>query len=290
MLWSSYSLRLLKRIIAPVTGIALFQFAIHASAQSPSPPPLTSNIVSGEAPLLSDPKLAAKESVPKFIDWASRSGLDQRETARKIIAAARGDSKVAEELCDEINQTQQLDHDRTLVMLSVIGEMRNPDGEKCLTTFLHQPLPLEGTVVNGEILEQTALGMLQAKAVDGLAYASTATGTRETLWAAGSHPSRIVRAEAINAYLWNQKDSSAARAQLLKVVRPDERDFLDRPRLEPGASSSQFNKSLALYARKHLAPKPERLGDGKLSPEQGTGDGPAPTIEPKPISAPPQEK
>jgi len=131
---------------------------------------------------------------------------------RKLIAAAAKSSDVAEELCREIFEAQKSDHSRTLIMLSVLGETRNPEGEKCLTRFIHQPFPTQGTMVNGEIIEQTSLGTLQGKAVDGLAYAGTETGDREVLWAAGAHSSRIVRAEAVNAYLWNHQDSQTARA------------------------------------------------------------------------------
>jgi hypothetical protein len=166
--------------------------------------------------------------------------------------------------------------------------MRNPEGEECLVRFLRQPFPRDGTVVNGEIVEQTTLGGLQSKAVDGLAYAETKSGDREVLWAAGSHPSRIVRAEAINAYLWNRNDSDETRETLEKVVRPDERIFLNRPRYQPETSSEEFNERLEAYAKKHRAPKPSRRAPGKLTAAQGGGDRPAPEVERKPVSKPPQ--
>jgi hypothetical protein len=248
----------------------------------PAPGPAT-------APPLASPNVPVTESVPRFIDWASRSGTDQRENVRKLIAAAGKNSDAAEELCREIFEIQSSDHSRTLIMLSVLGEMRNPDGEKCLIRFVHQPFPTQGTMVSGEILEQTSLGTLQSKAVDGLAYAGTETGDREVLWAAGAHPSRIVRAEAINAYLWNHRDSRSARAALLKVVRPDEAGFLDRPRHEPGMTRDQFNGKLLAYAKKHPAPKPERRVARKLTPAEGVGDLPPPDIGQRPTSPPPRE-
>ena len=76
---------------------------------------------------------------------------------------------MAQELCREIFGVQKADLSRSLIMLGVLSEMRNPDGEKCLARFLHQPFPKEGTVVNSEIVEQTSLGVLQAKAADRLA-------------------------------------------------------------------------------------------------------------------------
>ena len=227
---------------------------------------------------------------PGLLTWAGRSGIRQREAVRKQIASAKGNPAVTQELCREGSEAQKQDHSRALIILSVLGELRNQEGERCLIRFIHLPFPTEGTVIAGEILEQTALGTLQGKAVDGLAYAGTETADREVLWAAGSHPSRIVRAEAINAYLWNKRDVPAARAALLKVVRPDEKDFLDRPRHEQGMSRGQFNDRLEAYARKHPAPKPEVRPGRKVPLEASVGDRPPPSPPTREPTAPPQEK
>ncbi len=275
-------------VLVAVTGLGWRCLEAQETSRTKYPPKLK---VTGELPsppLLADPNRPPGESVPLFIDWASRSGIGQREEGRKIIAAAHPNPAVAQELCRQITAHEHTDFSRTLIELSVLGEMRNPEGEECLVKFLHQPFPKEGTLANGEIVEQTTLGELQSKAVDGLAYAGTKSGDREVLWAAGSHPSRIVRAEAINAYLWNRKDSDEARATLQKVVRADERIFLDRPRYEPGMSRAEFNEKLAAYAKKHPAPKPVRRASGKLTAAQSVGDRPAPEVERKPVSQPPQ--
>ncbi len=249
--------------IIVVSLIGLRANSLQAQAPTPGSAPPPQLIVpapgSTSAPPLASPNVPAAESVPRFIDWASRSGTEQRETVRKLIAAAAKSSDVAEELCREIFEAQKSDHSRTLIMLSVLGEMRNPEGEKCLTRFIHQPFPTQGTMVNGEIIEH------------------------------GAHPSRIVRAEAINAYLWNHQDSQTARAALLKVVRPDEAGFLDRPRHEPGMNRDQFNGKLQEYAKKHPAPKPEKRIVRKLAPADGVGDLPPPDVRQKPVSPPPQE-
>jgi len=272
--------------------LALSAFATVAQENPKNNPPKlqVTGPAPGAAPLLSDPKRPAGESVPAFVGWASRSGIKQSDEVRRMIAAARNDSAVAKELCREISEQQKTDFSRTLVSLSVLGELRNADGEKCLIAFLHQPFPKEGTVANGEIVEQTSLGVLQGKAVDGLAFAHTDIGDREVLQAAGSHPSRIVRAEAINSYLWNHHDSAAARATLLKVVRTDERTFLDRPRLEPGVSRDEFNRKLAAYARLHPAPRPVKRAPHKLPLAQSVADGTVPTPRPIPSATAPQAK
>jgi hypothetical protein len=255
----------------------------NAPPEFQAPPPSTA-----PPPRLAMPGVPTSVSVPAFIDYAGRSGIGEREAIRKLIWSARENSSVANELCGQATIAQRTDHSRALIVLSILGELRNPAGEKCLTEFVHQPLPEQGTMVDGEILEQVSLGTLQGKAVDGLAYAGTHTGDRETLWAAGAHPSRIVRAEAINAYLWNHQDSAAAKEALLNVIRPEEREFLDRPRYEPELPAERFNAMLAAYAAKHPAPKPETRPKHKLTIEAGTADAPPPREEPPRVYTPPQ--
>ncbi|HVT61468.1 MAG TPA: hypothetical protein VHR45_24105 [Thermoanaerobaculia bacterium] len=178
-----------------------------------------------------------------------------------MIASARDNKDVAATLCAEAFKAQKRDHSRALVVLGILGEMRSPLGEECLSRFMRLPFPKEGREVDGEIIEQTALGTLQAKAIDGLAYLHNGTGDAEVLRAVAGHPSRIVRAEAISAYLWNYQNSAEARATLATVVRKGEEIFLDRVRREPGQGKEPFNRSLEAYLKAHpevIAPAPER--------------------------------
>jgi hypothetical protein len=154
-------------------------------------------------------------------------------------------------------------------VLSILGELRSSVGEECLRKVLHQPFPEKGTSAQGEIVEQTALGILQAKAVDGLAYLQTSSGDEEVLWAVGKHPSRIVRAEAIEAFLWNHNNSDEARATLLHYVRPEEKIFLDRLRRDPRESGEVFNRKLEAFLKAHpeaAAPAPEHFPQRKGPP------------------------
>ena len=220
-------------------------------------------------PSLSVPAAGAAQAARVFIDWAGGSTVRQREEVRRLIAAASENASVASAFCDEASRAAESDHSRALLALSILGEMRSRVGEDCLRKLLHQPLPEKGTLAHGEIVEWTAIGMLQAKAVDGLAYLRTASADEEVLWAVAQHPSRIVRAEAIEAYLWNHSDSAEARATLQKQVRPDEAIFLERIRREPEENAESFNRRLATYLKAHpeiAPPPPQRAYRRKRSP------------------------
>jgi len=225
------------------------------------PPPLTGT---GEV---------MQQSVASFIDWAASSTEREAETARRLLsAAAREDAEVAQAFCDQAMRARQTDHSRALVAFALLGEMKSPVGEKCFTQLLALPLPTQGTVVEGEILEQTALATLQAKAVDGLAYLGTPSAQEEVLRLVRAHPSRIVRAEAIDAYLWNHADSAEAKATLRKYVQKGEEIFVDRVRRNTGEKAESFNAKLAAFLKAHpevRAPAPEKVKEG--GPAQRAG-------------------
>jgi hypothetical protein len=208
------------------------------------------------------PNRDPRTSVLEFVAFAGMSGTGQREEIRKALGAARENREVANVLCDEAFKAQKEDHSRALLILSLLGELRNPLGAQCLNRFLNLPFPQTGARVDGEIVEQTALGELQAKAIDGLAYFNTKATDEFVFRAVRAHPSIIVRAEAIEAYLWNHRDQGAeARRTLSQYVRKGEEIYLDRVRRETGENAESFNRKLDVYLKAHpeaAPPKPER--------------------------------
>jgi hypothetical protein len=184
---------------------------------------------------------------------------EQADLVRKTVATARDNPDIVLAFCEEAFAKQELDHSRALIALSLAGEVQSPHSLECLIKFVKQPLPEKGTVVEGEILEQTALASLQAKAIDGLAYLRNETADRFVLEAVAEHPSRIVRAEAIAAYLWNHEYSASARESLKSVVRKDEVIFLDRLVKQAGEPRESFNRKLAEYLKAHPEIQPPQL-------------------------------
>lgn len=170
-----------------------------------------------------------------------------------MINSATDNKEIAGALCEEAYRAQRVDHSRALVVLSILGELRNPSGEDCLRRFVNLPFPTSGTRTSeGEIVEQTALATLQAKAIDGLAYLDTKSAEEEVLLQVQKHPSIIVRAEAISAYLWNHRDSpDKARSVLSRYVRKGEQIYLDRVQRDEGEKAESFNRKLEYYLKAH---------------------------------------
>lgn len=210
------------------------------------------------------PVLRAADDVGRFLDWAGASHVDEAEAARATIVRAGRSSALVSRLIEEVEKTQFADFSRALLALGVLGEMKSPVAEKYLTEFVRRPLPEKGTEVDGEILEQTWAAMLQGKAADALAYLKTERADRVIFELVAKHASRIVRAEAINAYLWNHGDSAEAKRTLEQYVSGDELVFLDRVRRVSAEDGKVFNARLAAFLTAHpeVIPPDPRPGNG----------------------------
>lgn len=227
----------------------------------PSPSKIAAGRVRHNPPPLTGTGDEARRAVAAFIDWAGASITEEREDARRALEGARENQDVVQAFTEEITRAQRTDHSRALLALALLGEMRSPRGEEFLRQFVNQPFPQEGTrTKEGEIIEQTALATLQAKAIDGLAYMRSARADEEVLRQVQQHPSIIVRAEAISAYLYNQPDKEAARRTLLRYVRKGEEHYLDQITREEGEKADSFNRKLEAYLKAHpevVPPAPE---------------------------------
>ena len=238
------------------------QVAAQDAPATGSPPGTSPSTLLQNYKLHAPPPLASATDVSGFLDWAGASHVDEREDARKAIAAVAEREDVLEALVKEVERVQTTDHTRALLALALLGETRSPTAQEFFANFARRPLPAEGTVIEGEVIEQTRAAQLQAKAVDGLAYANTKSTNGILTQIIAEHPSKIVRAEAINAYLWNHGDSDEARKFLSRYVRRDERILLDRVRRNTGEIAESFNSKLAQFLKQHpeaVPPPPEKL-------------------------------
>jgi len=251
---------LLMLIAVGISGISCTKQIMPQTYEKPGPPP---SRILAERKLNQPPPLRTKEHVPIFVDWAGKSLVQERERARQAITEAREYNDVVSALIEEVDRSQKMnDYSRTLLVLAIIGEMKNELGAKYLLDFVHKPLPEKGTIIDGEIIERTLQEMLQAKAVDGLAYMRSPEWDAQVKRVIGSHPSRAVRAEAINAFMWNHGDSREAHRELSERVSKEDLILLDRVRRLSGDSAEVFNSKLEAFLKMHpqvIPPDPQKM-------------------------------
>ncbi len=227
----------------------------------PSPSELRRQEPARKVPQLGGSGAEARRQALALVDWAAVATPEEDDLVRRTVESGGDNPLIAEALCEHALEQRETDHSRALVTLALLGEMRSRHAADCLERVVSLPLPVEGTVVEGEILERTALEILQAKAIDGLAFLGDAGTDERVLKTVADHPSRIVRAEAIAAYLWNHESSDEARRELRKFIRPGEEIFLDRVVRVAGERAESFNPKLEAFLKAHpelIPPPPER--------------------------------
>jgi hypothetical protein len=203
----------------------------------------------------------ARERATEFVRYAASSKKAELDELRAHLAEARDDDEVIGAIAERAMLTS--DHSEALLSVALLGEMKSVHARRHLHNIVSQPLPAWTGEENSPRID---MEMLQSKAVDGLAYLHDGDADAEVLHIAGAHESRAVRAEAIDAYLYNHGDSDAARAALEAVVQPEDRIFLDRVRHVEGETAAEFDAKLARFLEKHPevvppAPVPEAHDD-----------------------------
>src|SRR4051794_36070914 len=159
-------------------------------------------------------------TVEKFVGWVAAVPVAEAQLIRDQVAQAAADVQVVDALAEALFRLPADDLGRHLLLLSVLGETRNPCAVGPLTRFIRlpgeaitPPQPAQMGELTGKERDATLLDVgpvLQARAVEMLAYLRVPEAIDETLKVAADHPSRVVRVAAIDAYLFNHENDGEA--------------------------------------------------------------------------------
>jgi hypothetical protein len=179
--------------------------------------------------------------------------VSRREDIRERVHKAQDINAIAQGLIEAFQQTERVDHSRALVILALLGELRNPTGTEFLIEYVWREPPTGGPVMveTGVSLAHQNMVRLQVKAVNGLAYTKDPDVLKEVLEIVAKHPSMAVRTEAASSYLWNQGDAEGARKTLSEYVRDGESALIDRPVRGVEMSGKEFNYQLEQFLEGH---------------------------------------
>src|ERR1019366_2742108 len=142
-------------------------------------------------PALGGTGAAAQAAGHNFISWASGSAVSQAGQAQAAIAAAQGNADIANALVAEMNLSDPSQLDRNLVVMSILGELQSSIGEAFFTSVVNTPLPVQAPPQSQDELLGVSTGpaILQAKAIDGLAFMGTPTAKAQVLNQVANSPS-----------------------------------------------------------------------------------------------------
>lgn len=142
-----------------------------------------------------------------------------------------------------------------LLTMGMVGELKRSDAIPFLREVISAPLPAkEGT---SEALTPRELEeMIQAKAVQGLAFLATPEADAAVRDVILEHESRHVRLTGIDAYMWNHGDSPEAAKQLYEILPKNLHPYVERPRFQAGTDPKEFDERLKAWEAKWGSRKP----------------------------------
>jgi hypothetical protein len=144
--------------------------------------------------------------------------------------------------------------EQRLVVIGILGEMRRPDSSTELSEVVWTPLPPADSIAEG-LGSRDIEEMIQAKAVQGLAYLATPAADEAVLDVIAKHEALHVRVSAIDAYMWNHGDSRMAADQLYQMLQEELHPYVERPRFHRDMDPEEFGQRLRAW-RERWQPLP----------------------------------
>jgi hypothetical protein len=219
-----------------------------------------------------------RETISEFLQWTAGVPISHRETIRRKIAKVANDDVLVMALCDELLALDDIDPARHFMLLSTLGETRNetavPALEKLIwherKTDRHKgPTPDCADVATTDLL----VG-LQARAVEMIAYIGGGSAHDALFEVLARHPAKSARIAAIDAYLFSQNDSDAAKEDLRAKVQPADAKFIGLPRFTGRSSRREFDARVADFYRSNpheCPPIPSTVSPRKRTDAWHTG-------------------
>jgi hypothetical protein len=198
------------------------------------------------------------------VTWAASVPQGEIAVVRERIARSRNSEALLESLSKELMAFPVRDVSRHRLLLSTVGELKNPHAASTLIKFIwhegtitvHDPQPRTRRACS---FETDGDDLLRARAAEMLSHLGSEQAEEATLEIAARHPASFVRAAAIDAHMFNAGDSGKSAAQLRDCIRPDDLWRVGLPRMKRDMDALAFEKAvLTFYQRypEHHPPAP----------------------------------
>jgi hypothetical protein len=181
---------------------------------------------------------------------------------REAISAISEKSAVAAVLDEQLLKLPCLDTSRHLLLLSTIGELGQESSIAVLErfTWLRDEEVLPSAHIATAECDFSATGMLQARAAEMLVWVLKGKQDDLVLRMIRDHPQRVVRAAAIDSYLFQRGDTPGAIDFLRSQVSQSDHELIGLPRFGADTDRETFDRLTKEYelAHKSEAPRPQK--------------------------------
>lgn len=235
--------------------LLLSLFVLSNGYSQKETPPVASGKVTAQKK--AQPVELSVKTIASFINWASGSTRKERDLVRAAIAKANPKVEISSALFKVYDKAQYTDFSKAMVILSIIGELRVPEAANRLYDIAMMLVPERSAEAHNQLEETDKVEMLATKAIEGLAYLKSQNSDEMLFKIISTHPSRSVRATAINAYLFNNKDSKEAKKLLAQYVQKEDAARLDVVRFTQTSKPEAFNTAAKMFYDKYPKENPE---------------------------------
>lgn len=202
-------------------------------------------------------------TVDSFVDWVSAIPSSQVQDVKDEIAKSANDPAVIDAVASRLSFKAPISYGRQVILLSILGETKNPRAIAPLGSFLNssdclvfEQITAAGLSKNRVVAPNStsyldSCAALKSSAANMISYINTDAANEIVLATMQTHPSRAVRLSAANAYLYNHNDSTEAMAEAARYVRQSESKLLGMARLDGQSSRQAFDEKVAAFYRDH---------------------------------------
>lgn len=222
----------------------------------------------------------SEQSIDSFIAWASASGEADRERVRNEISKGAGNPAISDALFKRYDAVTITDLSYSLVVLSILGELKQPQNLGRFEKIIWQPVPLRKNDFNEGLDSTDAIEMLASKATECVAWLKTPGSDSALLRIIRDHNSKPVRSAAIDAFLYSRNDSEEARKYLQRFVRKEDIPLLYRVRYTSDQKDNSFNNGMEAFYKQFP-------GEVATVPGEPTEKPKADTSKPEQLTEPP---
>ncbi len=201
-------------------------------------------------------------SVDAFVDQAFSASKNMDARIRQEVHHAKNDTLIITSLIQQFHESRRHDFNRSLIILSLLGEMGAPQTIEFYKEILAEETEAPTNLPGEYLSSRDLLEMLQAKAIQSLAYIKSDFADSLVLHEVQWHPAVAVRSAGIDAYLFNHGDSQAARERLQQVLDQAAWIYLDRVRRKKSVVNKSIDEDLENFYNKY----PDQLAPVHYSP------------------------
>lgn len=197
-----------------------------------------------------------RQQLPALLAEIDRTTHAELGLVREALTLLRQRHNIVVALAAHYESIPRNSFHARLRSLEVLGELQRTDALAPLRRIVRQPLPARARGGAEGMTEREYEEMIQSKAVHGIAFIRTETGELDSTAMAEvrtvmrQHASRAVRVAAIDAYMWNHHDRSAAAIELYRILPSEYHRYVERPRFQRGNPPELFRRQLQTWRDK----------------------------------------